>query len=366
MPSDRRSVLVGAAAGAMTIASGALAKPTTKPRGKRPYKIIATEESFTIPEVAEAQARYMATNSDENGALWSSALNRFPALTDLNSRIPSMDRDGVDVQVLGISAPGVQIFGADEGTGLARLSNDRATEEWVRRFPGRFALMAALAPQNPAEAAKELERAVTKLGAKAGIINGHTKGEYLDEDKFMPIFEAAESLDVPIYIHPREPSPQMLEPFLKWSMETAAWGFAAEVSMHVLRMIWAGVFDRYPKLKIVIGHGGENIPFVLGRVDASFKSTSAFPTRPGGRKPVAKRLPSEYFQDNIYCTSSGVNWAPTISFMQNVLGSERVLFAIDYPFAGVEAIERAEATPMTSAVRKQFFQTNAEKVFKLR
>ena len=358
---DRRSVMAGAAGGAMLMASGAVAKPT----GKRPYKIIATEESFTIPEVAQAQARYMATHTDEAGAAWALALNRFPALTDLNSRVPSMDRDGVDMQLLGISAPGVQIFGADEGTALARLSNDRATDEWVRRYPGRFALMAALAPQNPAEAAKELERSVTKLGAKAGIINGHTKGEYLDEDKFMPIFEAAESLDVPIYIHPREPSPQMLEPFLKWSLETSAAGFAAEVSMHILRMIYAGVFDRYPKLKIVIGHGGENIPFVLGRIDASFKATSVFPTHPGANKPVAKRLPSEYFRENIYCTTSGVNWSPTINLMQDVLGPDRVLFAIDYPFADPQTIATAEATPMSARVRKQFFQTNAERVFKL-
>lgn len=360
---DRRTLMLGAAGGAALVAApGAAAKPGAK----RPYKVIPTEESFTISEVVHAQARYMRTHSDEAGVSWSSALGRFPALTeDWGTRVATMDRDGVDTQVLGISAPGVQIFGADEGTALARLSNDRVTEEAVRKYPGRFALMAAIAPQNPAAAAKELERAVTRLGAKAGIINGHTKGEYLDENKFMAIFEAAESLDVPIYIHPREPSPQMLGPFLKWGLETGAWGFAAEVSMHVLRMIWAGVFDRYPKLKIVIGHAGENMPFVLGRIDQSYRSTSGNATHPGALKPVAKRPPSEYFKTNIYCTTSGVNWAPTINFMQTVLGPERVLFAIDYPFADPLTIKRAEETSMSAAVRKQFFQTNAEKLFKL-
>jgi 2,3-dihydroxybenzoate decarboxylase len=237
----------------------------------------------------------------------------------------------------------------------------------VRKYPGRFALLAAVAPQDPLAAARELERAVTRLGAKGGVINGHTKGEYLDEDKFMPIFEAAENLDVPIYIHPREPSPQMVGPYQKWGLETAAWGFAAEVSLHVLRMIWAGVFDRYPKLKIVIGHAGENIPFVLDRIDISYKASLAFPAKSATyKRAVAKRLPSEYFLENLWCTTSGINWAPTINFMQNVLGPERVLFAVDYPFADQPlAIEKAENTPMSAADRKLFFQTNAERIFKL-
>jgi 2,3-dihydroxybenzoate decarboxylase len=208
---------------------------------------------------------------------------------------------------------------------------------------------------------------VTKLGAKGGVINGHTKGEYLDEDKFMPIFEAAESLDVPIYIHPREPSPQMLAPYQKWGLETAVWGFAAEVSLHVLRMIWAGVFDRYPRLKIVIGHAGENLPFALDRLDTTYRNSLVFPAKSSVQEPVAaKRLPSEYFQDNIYCTTSGINWAPTVTFMQKVLGAERVLFAVDYPFTKQPwEIERAEGIAMSVEDQKLFFQTNAENVFKL-
>jgi 5-carboxyvanillate decarboxylase len=297
-----------------------------RPAGKRPYKIIATEEGFTLPEVLLAQARYMQSATDEPGmvkraAPASGTPGAFRALTDWSIRVAEMDRDGIDTQLLLLGAPGVQIFDADEATAMARLTNERATDEAVRKYPGRFALLAAVAPQDPAGAARELERAVTRLGAKGGVINGHTKGEYLDDDKFMPIFEAAESLDVPIYIHPREPSPQMLAPYMEWSLETAAWGFAAEVSLHVLRMIWAGVFDRYPKLKIVIGHAGENIPYALNRLDISYKKSLVSPSFSAARRPTAaKRLPSEYFRENFYCTTSGINWAPTINFMQTVLG----------------------------------------------
>ncbi|HEX4652357.1 MAG TPA: amidohydrolase family protein, partial [Granulicella sp.] len=233
MITDGQSAPLGAASAAvLTDAQGVAARPARP----RPYKIIATEEGFSFPELLQAQARYMQTATDEPGMVRrappaSGTSGGLRALTDWGIRVSEMDRDGVDTQLLLIAGPGVQILSRDEGTAMARHCNDRATEEAVRRYPGRFALLAAMAPQDPATAARELERAVTSLGAKGGVINGHTKGEYLDQDKFMPIFEAAESLDVPIYIHPREPSPQMLAPYMDWPLETATWGFAAEVSL---------------------------------------------------------------------------------------------------------------------------------------
>jgi 5-carboxyvanillate decarboxylase len=133
---------------------------------------------------------------------------------------------------------------------------------------------------------------------------------------------------------------------MEWCLETAAWGFAAVVSLHVLRMIWAGVFDR---------------------LDISYKKSLVSSSFSAARKPIAaRRPPSEYFRENFYCTTSGTNWAPTINFMQKVLGSDRVLFAVDYPFEDQPwTIKRAKDTPMSAADRKLFFQTNAEKVFKL-
>jgi predicted TIM-barrel fold metal-dependent hydrolase len=165
----------------MVLKSRAIAKPT----GKRPYKVIATEESFTIPEITQAQARYLQTRTDEIGASWLLGLNYFPVQTDLKSHAPSMDCGGVDRLKFGISAPGVQIFSTDEGNTLPTLSNDSATDEWVRRYPGRFASMATLASQDPTAVAQQLECAVTKFGAEVGIIKGHSNGEYFDREMFM-------------------------------------------------------------------------------------------------------------------------------------------------------------------------------------
>ncbi len=363
MTIDRRSVLLGAA-GAAALTSGAKGKVSS---GKMPaYKRIATEEGFTTPEVIEAQTRYLATATDEPGMAGAQVPGTGgrvggASLSNWATRVQEMDRDGIDTQLLLLGAPGVQIFKADEARALATLSNDRATEEAVRKFPGRFALLAAIAPQDPENAARELERAVTKLGAKGAVINGHTKGRYLDEDEFLPIWEAAEALGVPVYIHPREPSPEMLKPYQKYDgLNRGIWGFAAEVSLHSLRMIFAGRFDRFPKLQVVIGHAGENIPFVLDRIDNRYKITSGF------RDHKLKRLPSDYFRDNFAVTTSGINWAPTINFMQEVLGPDKVLFAVDYPFEDQPwTVARAEATPMSDQVRKMFFQTNAERVFRL-
>lgn len=329
---------------------------------QRPYKVIATEEGFGIREVMDAGARYLATHQDEPGLAdrRPGVVPGGPALLDWGLRIEEMDRDGIDTQVLVLASPGVQALEADEASALASLANDRATEGAVRKYPGRFALLATIAPQNPQAAAKELERAMTTLGAKGALVNSHTKGEYLDDEKFWPILEAAESLNAPIYIHPREPAPAMLQPYLKWDLSTAVWGYAAEVSLHSLRLICSGVFDRFPDLRIVIGHAGENIPFVLDRIDNRYKRGRAFAE---GR---LEHLPSEYFLRNFVVTTSGINWSPTVHFMQQVLGVDKVLFAVDYPFEDQPwTMKQVDSIEMSDEDKKMFFQTNAERFFHL-
>jgi 5-carboxyvanillate decarboxylase len=365
METSRRDLLAAAAATIATV-SGVQPAPAQE---RKPVRRIATEEGFSLAEIGAATTRLLAGPNDEPGFAATRKAGYVPIdvpdfpqrLTSLGElRLKHMDEAGIDAALLLVGSPGVQIFGGEEATSLARLVNDRVAAA-CNANRNRFYALAALAPQQPEAAAKELERAVTQLGLKGGIINSHTKGEYLDERKFWPIFEAAVALDVPIYIHPREPAPHMIEPFLPPAMlASATWGFAAETGLHAVRLIFAGVFDRFPKLRIVLGHLGEGLPFFMDRLDVRY-SKEIVPAR-----PKLQRKPSEYVTSNFIVTSSGMNWAPAIRFCQEVLGPEKVLFAADYPFEdATAAVQTAEQTPMTEEHRALFFHQNAERVFKL-
>ncbi|MEZ0243944.1 MAG: amidohydrolase family protein [Sphingomonas sp.] len=351
----RRSILAGAAALA--------ASPAMAAAGPRKWRRIACEEGFSLPELIDAVDAFMAKHADREPGLASligvgGKFPRMPQLLDPARRIADMDRSGVAMQLLLLNSPGVQIFDAVQAGELAKLANDRA-EEWVRTYPGRFAALAAFAPQDPEAAALELER-VVRSGAKGGIVNSNTKDAYLDQPRFYPILEAAQALDVPIYIHPREPRTDMLKPYLEHNLQGAVWGYAAETSLHALSMIMAGVFDRFPKLRIVLGHNGEGIPFQLDRIDNRYK------TMHRGGTGALKRLPSDYFRDNFVITTSGSNWAPAVKFCQQVLGPDKVLFAVDYPFeADVETVNAADAIPMSDRDRHLFYHGNAERVFRI-
>ena len=240
-----------------------------------------------------------------------------------------MDATGIARQIVSLTSPGVQIFDAATGTALATSFNDQLAEA-CRKHPDRFSGLAAIAPQNPAAAAKELQRGVTKLGLKGAIINSNTHGEYLDDPKFWDILAAAESLDVPIYLHPATAPARMIGPMIEKGLEGAFYGFAVETSVHLLRMIMSGVFDRFPKLQVIAGHGGEGLPFWLCRFDLfqrNYAVNNRFP-----HMPKLKRKVSEYIKENIPITSSGMAWAPVIRFCQQVMGMDRVMYAMDYPY----------------------------------
>ncbi|WP_294075875.1 amidohydrolase family protein [Sphingomonas sp.] len=329
-----------------------------------PTRRIACEEGFSLPELIDAVDAFMAKHADREPGLASligpgGRFPRMPQLLDPELRIADMDRAGVSMQVLLLNSPGVQIFEAGQGAELARLANDRAAG-WMRQWPDRFAPLAAFAPQDPDGAAQELERAVRSLGFKGGIVNSSTNDRYLSDTRYWPILEAAEALDVPIYLHPREPRADMLKPYLEQNLQGAVWGYAAEAGLHAMSMIMAGVFDHFPKLKIVLGHNGEGIPFYLDRIDNRYMAMNR-----GGTGKL-KRRPSAYFRENFYVTTSGTNWAPAVRLCQEVLGADRVLFAIDYPFEdGPEAVRRADAIGMNRADSALFFHANAERVFKI-
>jgi 2,3-dihydroxybenzoate decarboxylase len=353
MTLSRRALIGAAVAGAATVPAAAASRKIRK---------IATEEGFSVPELIDAIDAYMAKHGDEEPGLKAmiggGKYPRWPRLLDPEVRLKDMARSGVDMQVIMVNSPGVQVFDAQQGSELARLINDRALA-WVQRWPDKFAALAAIAPQAPAKAALELERAV-HAGLKGAVINSHTKGRYLDEPFFWPIFEAAQALDVPIYIHPREPAPATLPLYAAHRLEGAVWGYAAETSLHVLRLIMSGVFETFPRLRVVIGHNGEGIPFYLDRIDNRYRVMN------GGGLGKLSRSPATVFRENFWITTSGANWSPAVRTCQEILGADRVLFAVDYPFEDEDdAVARAAAISMSRRDAASFFHLNAERVFKI-
>jgi predicted TIM-barrel fold metal-dependent hydrolase len=346
---------------------------------------IATEEAFNIPEIAEAISDVVkqgGTNLDllllkqiydaprtttpppssqVNAADRDRvALSLLPKLLDLNEiRLADMDTNSVDMHVLSLAMPGIQIFERSRAAQLASLSNDRLAEA-IRRNPKRFAGLASFAPQDPVAAAKEMQRAINELKLNGFIVNSHTENSYLDEPQFWPILEAAEALGAPLYIHPRAPSDGMAAPFRDYRLEGAVWGYGLETSTHILRLIFSGVLDKFPKLQIIIGHMGEALPFWLWRLD--------FMGAPGaraGRKNALK--PSEYFQRNITITTSGVEDPLALRFCIDKIGIDRIMWAIDYPFQPTApAVSFIESAQLSETERAKIAHGNAERIFKIK
>jgi 5-carboxyvanillate decarboxylase len=196
------------------------------------------------------------------------------------------------------------------------------------------------------------------------IINSHTQGQYLSDPKFWDIFAAAEANDAAIYLHPNALPPSMLHPFQECGLDGAIYGFGIETGLHALRIITAGVFDRFPKLRMVLGHMGEALPYWAYRLDYMHQATVKS-QRYASVKPIQRR-PSEYLRENFWITNSGVAWEHAIKFAQGFLGEDRVMYAMDYPYQyAPDEVNILDAMDMTPALKKKFFQSNAETVFKL-
>ena len=338
----------------------------------KPIRRIATEEAFSIPEIAAGlrdvarsptisqdlilvQRIYDAKSDDVQARL-------LPRLLDLEKeRLQDMDKNGVDMHLLSLTAPGVQMFDADTATELAALANDKLAAV-IKKHPTRFAGIASFAPQSPKRAAKEMERAINKLKLNGFVVNSHTNSEYLDYPKFFPILEAAEALDACIYIHPRAASDGMAAPFRDYGLDSAQWGYGMEVSTHAVRMMVSGVFDRFPKLKICIGHMGEAVHFWLWRLDYMNKNAQN-----RGSAPKTKLTPSEYFKRNFVITTSGQESHLALDFSIKALGVENVLWAIDYPYQpSAPAVAFMDSAPVSAAEREKLYHGNAERIFHIK
>jgi predicted TIM-barrel fold metal-dependent hydrolase len=278
-------------------------------------------------------------------------------------RLEQMDAAGIDFQILSLFDPGVQ----DEtdvahAIDLARRANDDLAET-VRGNPDRFGGFATLATQDPDAAAAELERAVTELGLVGGLINGHCQGRYLDDPAYEGLFECAQEMGAPIYLHPTTPHPAVMEawfaPYAADGLHLASWGFAAETGTHVLRLIYSGLFDKFPRLQMIIGHLGEMLPFAAYRVDRYYGL--------GGDTGSSRRLqhlPSEYLRSNFHVTTSGNFCPPAFACTLEVMGADRVMFSVDYPMDDNQAGAQFLASyPMDDATRRKVSSENAIRLF---
>jgi len=359
MELSKRALLQTLAAGASMVAMRGASAAAPKAAAARDYRRYSCEESFTTPEVVAELSRLAGgVPSMKSGPIAGPFMANLLDIGD--GRIRGMDADGVDVQILSLVSPGVQAFAADTALSMAHDVNDRMAAA-IKAHPTRFAGLTTLAPQAPGESAKELERCIQTLKLQGGIINSHTNGEYLDNIKYWPLFEAAQALDVPIYLHPRDPSPGLELPLAVPGF-AVGWAYAVETGTHAIRLIGAGVFDRFPKLKLVLGHLGETLPFLIDRIDNRFAwQMDAF-----RMKSQLQRKPGDYLRDNFVYTTSGMNYEAPVLAAIKAMGADKIIFSADYPMeVQKDAVEGMEAISLTPAVRKQVFETNARRVFKL-
>jgi predicted TIM-barrel fold metal-dependent hydrolase len=276
-------------------------------------------------------------------------------------RLRVMDDAGIDMQVLSVVAPGSQQVPAERATDLSRAINDRCAEV-VAADPVRFNALATLPTQDPDAAIIEAKRAITELGFCGVVINGHTQGRFLDAPEFDELLTAIEELDVPIYLHPTYPPPQVAGVYFSGlpeptgrALATAAWGWHAETGLHILRLAAAGVFGRHPKLQIVVGHMGENLPFSLLRADAVL--SKANPDNPS----VAQAI-----REHVHITICGYTTTPPLLCALQVFGADRIMFSSDYPFG--DPIQHAKflaEAPISPADRDKIAYRNAQHLFGL-
>jgi predicted TIM-barrel fold metal-dependent hydrolase len=317
--------------------------------GGKPF-VIALEEHYYDSELA-------ATFDGPEGR----APETRRRLDDLGElRLKEMDEAGIDVQVVSHGAPSTQRLDAEAAVRLARNANDRLAQA-IAAHPDRFAAFAALPTPDPKAAADELERTVTQLGFKGAMVHGLTNGVFFDDKRFWPIFERAQALDVPLYVHPAVPHSAVVEAYYQDyladfpTLQTAAWGFTVETATQGIRLVLSGVFDAYPDVKIILGHMGEGLPFLLWRIDHAL-------SRPGNRS-VSFR---EQFSQHFYITTSGNFSTPALLCSMMELGVDRILFSVDWPFVpNLPGTKWMHELQLSAADKTKILSGNAKRLLKM-
>jgi predicted TIM-barrel fold metal-dependent hydrolase len=322
-------------------------------------RTITLEEHFAMPSFFNNAGRELKHRAETVGGRYANLIER---LCDISAkRLAEMDEAGIDFQLLSLTAPGVEQLDAAEAIALARDANDYLADA-VKKNPTRFGGLAAVPTPAPDKAAEELERRV-RAGFKGAVVNGHSRGRYLDDKFFTPILECAEKLDVPIYVHPTPPPKPVLDtyyggfaPMLTEMLAGGAWGWHIETAVHVIRLISGGVFDRYPRLQVVIGHMGEGLPFMFQRFDIMPPAVTKL-----------KRQYKDYLRENVHYTFSGFNFPPAfLDLFLELGGVDRIMFSADHPYQSMkQARAFLEQIPVSAADKERIAHGNAEKLFRL-
>jgi predicted TIM-barrel fold metal-dependent hydrolase len=330
-------------------------------------RTISLEEHYATPAFMDGPGRQIkeeAAAAHAHPQVAAGLARLIDQLCDIGEgRIANMDTAGLDVQVLSLTYPGVEQLDPAEAVSLARDTNDTLAQA-VRRHPDRLAGFAALPTADPEAASDELQRAVGEHGFKGALINGHSRGRYLDDKFFWPILARAEALGVPLYLHPTPPPPSTITdlyagnygPQIAGVLATAAWGWHIDTAIHVLRLILSGAFDLYPDLQLVIGHMGETLPFMLPRLERAMPTQLTNLDRPVGA----------YLRENVHYTFSGFNWTPAFLDLLLQVGTDRIMFSTDYPYASMtEARSFLDQLPVSPADKERIAHGNAERLLGL-
>jgi len=320
-------------------------------------QLITLEEHYVAPMLKPVAT--LGAGEPPPGGPMATILSKLDDLGE--QRIADMDAGGIDVQVISHGAPGTEQLEPDQAIPLARQANDYLGQA-IAAHPDRFAAFATLPTAAPQEAADELERTVTDLNFKGALINGHVQGQFLDDRKFWPIFERAERLGVLIYLHPTPPPPAVrdayygdLPPQFAQALSMAGWGWHVDTGLHVLRLIVGGVLDEHPALQIIIGHMGEALPFLLAR------SSRVLQQQAGLARPL-----EDYVAANFHFTTSGMFTYPPLACLLEVVGADRVMFSVDYPYSSnEEGRDFVLGAPISEADREKLAFANAERLLGL-
>ncbi|MDF2695284.1 MAG: 2-amino-3-carboxymuconate-6-semialdehyde decarboxylase [Labilithrix sp.] len=303
--------------------------------------------AFTVPEYfAEVQRR----------------------MREVDQRVEDMDRNGIGVSILSLTQPGIEgMTDAREAVEMARRMNDHAAEKLVARHPRRLRAFAAVPLQEPERAADELERAIKDLGFVGALVNGYSNigdentARYLDEPEVEPFWQRVEDLGVPVYLHPRIPLPNQQRMYQGYEgLLGSAWGFGVETATHAMRLMLSGLFDRHPKLTVILGHLGEGLPFTLPRTEHRLRHQ-----RPESHGKHQKP-PTQYLRENFYITTSGIFRSQALLDSLLELGSDRILFSVDYPYESMyELAPWFDTCPISENDRVKIGKTNAQRLFNL-